>query len=807
MKIKCFETIDARTFLDWAWPVDGLSPLPEFADYNLIYGWNGSGKTTLSDILSLIEKRQFLPPSSEGIRSFRVDWEGGSSGCALVTEQNITTPLQRLPAIRVFNRQYIDDAVYRSDNKGLAPIKIVVGDEAVKLKKEADSREAVLKTENDRLAELRANLKNASNAFDKFCTEKAKSIKDILPKIGKYGNYNKGHYKACCDELLKATTAQNFVLDEKDRQARKMLAFSSVKDALPSFSYVPPALTSLLSDVTALRRHIVAAKIIQTLAERADVAHWVEQGLQLHKKHNSASCLYCELPIPPERTQDIEKHFSKEYELFTNRLRAIRTQIESNLQTLRDTNLPARAEFYDDLHERYNLIGTDFDAFKKQVTVYLEGLLGLVDEKASKPFDNLTTEVASPQFSTSPLNDIKKLIEEHNKRTSEFQSQINAACEAIEKHIVADSLPEYQKKLEEINALNSGVGNLETKCKQEETEIERLHQQISSHKIPADLMNQDLKSYLGHAELQLVAENDGYKIMRGQSEATALSEGEKSAIAIIHFLRSLQSAAFDLKNGIVVIDDPVSSMDENALYHAYSFIKSLAENASQLIILTHNFPFFGLIKNWFFYATRKDRGNKTVHFYHARASLFKGVKSSIIEELPRLLTSHESEYHYLFSKVVEKSRDPNNSDLEASYSMPNVARRLLESFLAFRFPSPEAQKGQKGNWSRSPDNMRQRLEKLLTQLGGNFTDRIKKVDKFINIYSHGLTVGQTAHDPTILSETKSILVAILEIIQAADEGHYNGMMETVGHHQPINSSPIPTAAQPIKTTAPETTDA
>ncbi|MCB1784444.1 MAG: AAA family ATPase, partial [Alphaproteobacteria bacterium] len=54
MKITKINRIKARTYRDFTWPSD----LPEFADYNLIYGWNGTGKTTLADILRMVEKRQ-----------------------------------------------------------------------------------------------------------------------------------------------------------------------------------------------------------------------------------------------------------------------------------------------------------------------------------------------------------------------------------------------------------------------------------------------------------------------------------------------------------------------------------------------------------------------------------------------------------------------------------------------------------------------------------------------------------------------------------------------------------------------------
>ena len=41
-------------FRDFTWPSD----LPEFGQYNVIYGWNGTGKTTLSRLLRDLELRR-----------------------------------------------------------------------------------------------------------------------------------------------------------------------------------------------------------------------------------------------------------------------------------------------------------------------------------------------------------------------------------------------------------------------------------------------------------------------------------------------------------------------------------------------------------------------------------------------------------------------------------------------------------------------------------------------------------------------------------------------------------------------------
>ena len=53
-----------------------------------------------------------------------------------------------------------------------------------------------------------------------------------------------------------------------------------------------------------------------------------------------------------------------------------------------------------------------------------------------------------------------------------------------------------------------------------------------------------------------------------------------------------------LGNMIIVVDDPISSLDSNSLYQAFSFLKNAVKESEQVFILTHNFDFMKLLINW-----------------------------------------------------------------------------------------------------------------------------------------------------------------------------------------------------------------
>ncbi len=141
--------------------------------------------------------------------------------------------------------------------------------------------------------------------------------------------------------------------------------------------------------------------------------------------------------------------------------------------------------------------------------------------------------------------------------------------------------------------------------------IDTLNVEIRQHRQPAEELNQEIAAYLGRDELKFKPEQNGYLITRGGQPATDLSDGERTAIAFLYFLKSLKAADFDLTKGIVVIDDPVSSLDANSMFSAFAFLKQRTASAAQLFVLTHNFTFFRQVRSWFYSLPGQGRGDVT----------------------------------------------------------------------------------------------------------------------------------------------------------------------------------------------------
>jgi wobble nucleotide-excising tRNase len=71
---------------------------------------------------------------------------------------------------------------------------------------------------------------------------------------------------------------------------------------------------------------------------------------------------------------------------------------------------------------------------------------------------------------------------------------------------------------------------------------------------------------------------------------STLSSGDRNTLALALFFASLDQDT-GLANKVVIIDDPISSLDEHRALTTVQEIRRLAERAAQLIVLSHNKPF------------------------------------------------------------------------------------------------------------------------------------------------------------------------------------------------------------------------
>lgn len=771
MKITCINRIrNYRIFRDFSWP----NELPDFARFNVIYGWNGAGKTTLSNLLLHLQKKL---PITEGEVEFQFD-QNNVSGANLSSSA--------LPSIKIFNRDFVSASFFEEPGQKFSPI-YYLGEESVETKKKIEELKSQRDAASTQLAATLSKKQRAESALDTFAIAQAKIIKEALSSAGQnpYNNYDKRGFLNKAGKLTSLTYAAN-ILDAQNKISLREKLVSKPKAKIAALNVEYPDLKSLTDLTSSVLSRSIISNTIEKLATNPPLAAWVQRGLELHHADgDSENCEFCGQLIPANRIQHLESHFNDEFKHFQAEIAGAISRIENAKSQLNLIHSPEIALFYEHLAEGVKKEIASIDQHRWHVEAYLDALRKALAAKKENPFQKvdllqyagyeenpadpkgflgITFSILSVVFSEfgslkgqQAVQQINALIDQHNAVTDNFQKEIEQTRAALESCYVAEAYKEYEEKNSSLSKAKTEEAVASAFVKTCQSNIAELEREVVQHRRPAEQLNAEIRAYLGRDELTFAIHENGYSITRHGKPAGNLSEGEKTAIAFLYFLKSLQDKSFDVKNGVVVIDDPVSSLDTNSLYSAFGYMKERTKHAGQLFVLTHNFAFFRQVKNWFNHQNRLIKNDAS--FYMLQATLHDGRRTATIAKLDPMLHEHESEYHYLFKKVHDESlKASQQGEIEGSYGMPNMARRLLEGFLAFRHPNKTGK-------------LYQQLEEV------NF-DAAKKsrIQRFLDTYSHHEHVGEAEHDPSILSETSAVLADVLELIETTDKGHYDGMI-------------------------------
>ena len=723
-------------YTDFSWGSD----LPDLKQYNVIYGWNGTGKTTLSKMLGALNTGNH--PEFSTLEYSILDSNGNShtQGSEFTTK------------IKVFNSEFISNNVdfNRLSSKTIA---VVLGEE---------NKEALKAIEADgkKLDIVKANIAKKTTAQRAKEASHSTSFTDIARTIsqGTQGaivrNYNKTNAETAFNTMVKKE-----LLGKDELATVSKSVAQEVKDKLDGLSLddVNDSLASAIIDAKTLLAKTVEANIIARLKDNQDISDWVEAGLVIHKEHNSKTCEFCGQVLDLSTLTKLAAHFNEadaklksDIDTLANTLR----QIYSKIDTL---TVVDKANLYKEYQESYETSVNDLADEKRLLLEAITKFGKLVTSKKAHTTEELSlTQEPSLNELAKSVKKVNDIIAEHNKKTDEFDERRKANSQKIERHYLSTIFDNVKTLEGEINNLKTELKSLyegEEGKKALEARIAKNREKISSSHKACGMLNDDIKKFLGHGEIAFEVNDDetGYDILRNGDPAKNLSEGERTAIAFVFFITCLKEEGFELKTSIIVVDDPVSSLDGNSQFQAFSFLKEATKDAGQLFLLTHNFDFLKMLLNWI------KHSGKPVSLYMVKNTFSEtdGLRTgAYLAKLDKALETFESEYHYLFN-VIYNYKD--NGEIENAYKMPNLARKLLDTFLMFRVPNNET--------------TYKRLEKL------TFDEQKKSaIYKFVNDQSH---ITGSGFDPSLVPETKKNLDYLLELIRTVDPDHYKYLEETV----------------------------
>lgn len=744
-----------------------------FNKFNLIYGWNGSGKTTLVELFESLKKKTLSNRFSSAKFSVILDDQ------YRIAENNLNRANLNL---HIFNDNFIKENI---DWDNSVKSVLLVAEEKIQERQRLNELNEKQKNDTEDKQKKENQISSEEEEIANFMTREARNIKQNLQAIDTtdryFMNYNKTKFQKFIGENEEKIKDESYSLNETQVKQHVDGAKPNKKDPIN----IPEAFTlfnfgdfkNKEKEISNLLSKTVASNTIERLVLKSDIQSWVETGLKIYKKHQSDHCEFCGNIISIERITELENHFSKDYDNFKKDLTKLSESVGKFFVGL-ESELPDSGKLYSEYMTDFKNISEQLTDVTQRIDSVVKQWKDVIDKKIQNPFkvplciDNIEETLIDEL--NNYITSIKNLIEQHNQKTINFEKETKEKKKKLEGHYITEKIKDFDfykkktyliKQKTELNTLNNKIEN-------RRKEIQKLENSLSNEGLGAEKINSYLHKFLGRNNLfiQFNTEKKGYDIIRDDENghSTHLSEGEKRAIAFIYFIIKLKEKNNKIKDSIIVVDDPISSLDSNNLFQAYSFLRANCKSAKQLFIFTHNFTYFKLIRDWLFKHNehrKKEKKSIKAHFFviNVEVSL---PRNAVLEEAPRSLIDYNSEYHYIFEKLFT-FKNSNKLDVHEAFSTANLSRKLLESFFYFKYPKHRSD-----------------LSQLLSAgLNGckNTTPQTKeRIYNFINKYSHSdkIEINDDASE-NLMGESYNIIGDIFKWIEEVDEVHYKEMVETV----------------------------
>lgn len=757
---------DYRAFKGWS---DGDRP-KQFQRVNLIYGRNGSGKSTLASLFREVALGELIDPIP------RLEIEVETAGVWATLSETETT---FWTSVMVFNADYVrenlrfDDA-HRPSSKSL----LTLGKPNLEIETELEVAEAKVVEMTPILQRAKEASESANSRLQQRLKAVASAVVDNLRRSAdrKYRATN-SYTKADVRQRLEGDLS---VFDDAstDFAADSASAVSAPMNpaTLSSRAYMADA--SIVDRARALVRRDITVAVLEELRGKEDLAAWVQTGIPLHEHLHA--CMFCGQPLTARRREELLAHFS---DALTSMQREA-DKLVSELQTSVDNSeiyqgqLPGEADLYPEFREELRERRREYNDAHGRYAESASHLAEALRSKRTNPFQ--VPAIDSRLMLKAPFTEaIEAIISKHRERCGSHSVDANEAARRVELFIVGDFRAEYGELKEYSLAKDKVAEDLEQEIRDLNERVTALKSANADPTPKADELTRNVERLLGRGDLKFTTTSDGkhYAIERDGSPATHLSEGERTAVALLHFLASIRDDVVGGVEPVVVIDDPVSSMDESILFGASSYLWTELVSkrfARQVFLLTHNFELF---RQWIIQLEKAKKhiaDGFTIHELRMRfAADSSGLKKQRSPQFDPWTNDEKqsrrlrSLYHFLFARVasavIEASPEVNIAErMDLLALAPNAARKMLEAFLSFRFPE------QIGDFHAG---MYAALKSVQDRTTRN------QVERYLHSYSHNEEGDiSAAVDP---SEATVVLRAIFEMMQVVDPDHFSAMCKAL----------------------------
>ena len=662
-------------------PVNGVS-IADLKKVNFFFGFNGSGKSTIAKYLRNLS----LDPSLQNAyfsQCSNVGYNSANHQLLIFNEDFIEENFKRnqeLKGVFTLNQSNatIDQQISDEENN-IAAYELLKG----KYQSRIETLERDKKSKGNTLLNNCWNERATFATFSKISLAHSGSKPNFLQEIR-----NSIPAPSTLIPTLQSLTETYQSLYE--RELKKVNANNNGKSYL-AIRRIEIQLEKLLQEIIVGNEEVDIAGLINSLNSRS----WVELGLTYLDKSGNV-CPFCQHQTIDE---NLKEQFSKFFDESYKRKVGLIENLKKSYKQKADDFI-AELTLIQNVFNPDNLVSNVILSLNQ----HFNRTIDIIEDKITHT--NERRSITSINSLRSKLSEIIKAIKDNNQLFDDSATNKEKLLENIWLNIAdkcQQAISEYDQKVIQYSRLNSLAVRLKNKYAAEirtaKQKIETLRSQTVNTKDAVDKINLILRNsgFEGFEidEKEKTNNISRYYLKRPNTVSTTsvfqtLSEGEKNFISFLYFYQSCLGTDDLLNNGskkkIIVIDDPVSSLDSQSMFILSTLIHSLIlrkandnrpnrmllknTDIAQVFVLTHNFYFYKevsfnmrpLCTDWWHYRIMKVN-NQT--------KITGGYNKTINDD-----------YTLLWNSIKElKNNLPQNST--QNILIANSMRRIIESYVSF----------------------------------------------------------------------------------------------------------------------------
>jgi wobble nucleotide-excising tRNase len=658
----------------------------EMKPLTLIYAENGKGKSTIAAILRSLSDGNpdhIFAKKTLGSDSPQKIMIQHSNGLSEFKNDMWT---QTYPNLMVFDSNYVNSNLFSGDRVEHEHKRnlyfLVIGEKCVSLAKEISDLDSKIrelgpeiqnlktrieaKIKGDFTIETFVEMKDRENIEEEILAQKA-----LITSLSNANN-------------IKEKSSQNLILlPEFDEKKIAFILQKSIDD--------------ISADVDdQFKSHC------QSLGKNSE--EWIRDGVDFTiDKHRD--CPFCGKPLDGSKLFEIYKdYFNKAYSDLKKEIEDTKQSFSSTFSSDTLIKLQTSIEQNRNLTEFWSqYISNEFpDLDFNNIKSIWDQLVQQTNQSFLKKNNSPLEKFEFSNVEKEIILKYENLVIQINKQ-NEIISKVNTAIQQKKNQIEEQSLDNEQIKLNQLinNQLRyeDGIKNLcdqyltSTKDKKDKTaekdqkrkqldqltkeEIEKYQHELNTvlEKFGVDFRIIETKTSFqgGRPSASYCLSINDECIQLGSQETTdrpgfktTLSDGEKNTLAFAFFITQLYQDTY-LNEKVIVIDDPITSLDNNRRECTKQEIEKIIMQAKQVIVLSHD-PFFlhGIAK--------ENRISKNL-------VIRRKSRESSIEEW-NIYDEVQSDYIRDYNKLVKYEKE----SIGERSDVAKCIRTVMESYLRVRFP-------------------------------------------------------------------------------------------------------------------------